>query len=112
MPGVSLPFQTFVLDLLAPLAPVARRMFGGVGIFHGGTMFALLLDDAMFFRVDDNTRSRFADAGCQPFSYARRGQKVSLRSYYAVPEELFDQADELLLWAREAVTAARAARKH
>jgi len=111
MAGVSPPFQAYVLELLAPLAPVARRMFSGVGVFYRGTMFALLVADTMFLRVDENTRPRFADAGCQPFSYTRCGQRVSLHSYYAVPEELFDQPDELLLWARDAVTAARAAPK-
>jgi DNA transformation protein len=33
----------YLLELLAPLGPVsARRMFGGAGLFHGGTMFGLL----------------------------------------------------------------------
>jgi TfoX/Sxy family transcriptional regulator of competence genes len=36
---------------------------------------------------------------------------VSLSAYYAVPEELFDQPDELLQWARDAVTVARAAHR-
>jgi DNA transformation protein len=31
-------FSTYLLELLAPLGPVsARRMFGGVGLFHNGT---------------------------------------------------------------------------
>ena len=35
-------FTEFLLELLAPLGPVsARRMFGGVGLFHGGMMFGL-----------------------------------------------------------------------
>jgi DNA transformation protein len=109
VPGVSPPFQAFVLDLLAPLSPVARRMFRGAGIFTGGIMFALLVRDTMYLRVDDTTRPRFKSAGSEPFSYIRRGQSVSLDGYYAVPEVLFDQPDELLIWARDAVAAARAA---
>ena len=40
--AVSRGFQDFILDLLGPLDPVARRMFSGVGLFHGGVMFGLV----------------------------------------------------------------------
>ena len=45
--AVSRGFQDFVLDLLEPLNPVSRRMFSGVGLFHGGVMFGLLVRDTM-----------------------------------------------------------------
>jgi DNA transformation protein and related proteins len=109
MPGVSPRFQAFVVDLLAPLSPVARRMFSGVGLFHSGAMFGLLVRDTLYFRVDAATRERFERAGSEPFSYMRGERRVSLSAYYAVPEDLFDQPDELLTWARDAVTVARAA---
>jgi DNA transformation protein len=106
---VSGGFQAFVLDLLAPLAPVPRRMFSGVGLFHGGAMFALLVRDAMYLRVDDTTRERFERAGSLPFSYRRGEREVSLSAYYAVPEDLLDRQDELLQWARDAIATARRA---
>lgn len=74
-------------------------------------MFGLLVRDTMYFRVDSTTRPRYESAGKLPFSYTRRGQMIILHGYYAVPEELYDQPDELLLWARDAATAARAARR-
>jgi DNA transformation protein and related proteins len=104
-------FQAFVVDLLAPLSPVARRMFSGAGLFHSGAMFGLLVREALYFRVDATTRGRYESAGSQPFSYLRSGRQVSLSAYYAVPEDLFDQPDELLQWARDAVTVARSARR-
>jgi DNA transformation protein len=106
---VSRGFQAFILDLLAPLAPVPRRMFSGVGLFHGGAMFALLVRDAMYLRVDDTTRERFERAGSLPFSYRRGEREVSLSAYYAVPEDLLDRQDELLQWARDAIATARRA---
>ena len=109
MPGVSPRFQVFIVDLLAPLSPVARRMFSGVGLFHSGAMFGLLVRDTLYFRVDATTRERFECAGSEPFSYMRGERRVRLSAYYAVPEDLFDQPDELLTWARDAVTVARAA---
>ncbi len=111
MASVSRQFQDFILDLLSPLDPVARRMFSGVGLFHGGVMFGLLVRDAFYLRVDDRTREQFEQAGSAPFGYVRGGREVSIASYYAVPEGLLDQPDELLQWARDAVVAARAEKR-
>jgi DNA transformation protein len=86
-------------------------MFGGVGLFHSGVMFGLLVRDTFYLRVDATTRDRFERAGSTPFTYARAGREVSLGAYYGVPEELMDQPDELLAWARDAVSVARAARR-
>ena len=104
--AVGAAFQAFVLDLLAPLRPAARRMFGGVGIMRDGVMFALLSNDTMYFRADAQTRPRFQEAGCEPFRYHRAGHEVTIESYYAVPDTLHDQPDALLAWAREALDAA------
>ncbi len=108
--AVSRGFQEFILDLLGPLEPMARRMFSGVGLFHGGVMFGLLVRDTMYLRADDVTRARFEQVGSRPFSYQRGEREVSLAAYYVVPEDLLDRQDELLQWSRDAIaTALRAA---
>ena len=107
--AVSRGFQDFILDLLGPLDPVSRRMFSGVGLFHGGVMFGLLVRDAMYLRVDDTTRERFEGVGSRPFSYRRGEREVSLSAYYVVPEDLLDRQDELLQWTRDAIASARRA---
>lgn len=107
--SVSRGYQDFILDLLAPLDPVPRRMFSGVGLFHSGAMFALMVRDTLYLRVDDTTREQFERAGSQPFSYQRGERQVSLSAYYVVPEDLLDQQDELLQWVRDAITVARRA---
>jgi len=109
--AVSQGFQDFILDLLGPLDPLPRRMFSGVGLFHGGAMFALLVRDAMYLRTDDITRARFEAAGSRPFSYLRGEREVSLAAYWLVPEDLLDRQDELLPWARDAIAVARAAQR-
>src|SRR4029079_8833776 len=99
--AVGRRFQDFILDLLGPLDPVARRMFSGVGLFHGGVMFGLLVRDTMYLRVDDATRERFESAASRPFSSRRGEREVSLSAYYGVPEDLMARQDELLQWARD-----------
>src|SRR5689334_627729 len=107
--AVGRGFQDFILDLLGPLDPVARRMFSGVGLFRGGVVFGLLLRVAMYLRVDAATRESFELAGSRTFSYQRGEGEVSLSAYYGVPEDLLDRQDELLQWARDAIEAARRA---
>ena len=109
--AVGAEFQAFVLDLLAPLRPSARRLFGGVGIMRDGVMFAMLAGDTMYLRVDERTRARFEAAGSGPFRYRRAGREVALGSYYAVPDGLYDEPDTLVEWARDAMAAAQAARR-
>jgi DNA transformation protein and related proteins len=109
--AVGAEFREFVLDVLAPLRPSARRMFSGVGIMRDGVMFALLSGDAMYLRVDERTRAKFEAEGCTPFSYQRAGREVSLGSYYAVPDRLYDEPEALVEWAREAIGAAHSVKR-
>lgn len=111
MSSVSPQFRAFILDLLAPLSPSARGMFSGTGLFHDGVMFGMLIRDALYLRVNDITRVKFEAAGSEPFGYVRNGQAVSIASYYAIPEGLLDQPDEVLAWAREAIGAAGGAKR-
>lgn len=105
-------FVNHLLDLLEPLGPVsARRMFGGHGIYLDRTMFALVADDTLYLKVDDETRAEFDAAGLEPFHYARQGKSYQM-SYHAAPEDALEDAELLRDWARKAVDAAmRAGRK-
>ena len=47
-------FQDHLAELFAPLGGVVfRRMFGGVGVFRDGLMFALVADDVLYMKADD-----------------------------------------------------------
>ncbi len=104
-------FVTHVVDMLEPLGPVsAKRMFGGYGIYLDGMMFALVADDTLYLKVDDESRSEFAAAGLEPFRYSKKGKTYEM-SYHAAPEDALEDAELLREWARKAVDAAmRAAR--
>lgn len=101
-------YLLFVKDLLNELGPVMiRRMFGGAGIFCDGVMFALVADDVLYLKADDDTRASFEAERCAPFSYATTGGRNTIMSYWRTPERLFDEPDELVAWARRALGAAR-----
>ncbi|MFQ5959256.1 MAG: TfoX/Sxy family protein [Alphaproteobacteria bacterium] len=102
-------FLDYVIDQLEPLGGVApRRMFGGYGLFRDGVMFAIVASDTLYFKVDDNNLADFEAAGAPPFTYEREGKRIAL-SYYEVPADVMDDADDLCAWARKAVDTALAA---
>jgi DNA transformation protein len=101
---------TYLLELLAPIGPVsARRMFGGVGLFHSGTMFGLIARDELFLKVGDTNRPAYEAAGEAPFSYETKNGTHTLGSYWRCPPDLLDEAETFQEWARQAIEAAIAA---
>jgi DNA transformation protein and related proteins len=101
-------FAEFLREQLAPLGRVTmRRMFGKTGVFCDGLMFAMVTDDTLYFRVDDDNRDVFKEAEAfPPLNYAKQSSTIDL-SFWRAPERLLDEPDELVAWAREALAAAR-----
>ncbi len=99
-------FVTHLLDMLQDWAPVsARRMFSGHGLFRGGLMFALVVDDTLYLKTDAESRDLFEDAGLEPFRY-RRGSKLVALGYHTAPAELAEDGEALASWAGAAWEAA------
>ena len=103
-------YLTWVLDQLSPVSGVTwKRMFGGVALYAGGAIFAVMDNDQVFFRVDDATRPRYLAAGARPWEPMPGREKPS-QGYYEVPAELLEDRETVVEWARESVeVAARAA---
>jgi DNA transformation protein and related proteins len=101
----------FIRDLFAPFGPVTvRRMFSGAGIFADGLMFGLIVRDVIYLKADDTSAADFEREGCKPFTYTR-GKKSGRPSehalpYWRLPERLYDDPDELAVWAKRAFVAA------
>jgi DNA transformation protein len=78
-------------------------------------MFALIARDTLYLKADPQTVAAFETEGQGPFTYAAKGAKGgkrSIMSYWRAPDRLYDDPDELAVWARDALAAAhRAARK-
>lgn len=80
-------------------------MFGGGGVFYKDVMFGLISDETLFFKVDDEIRLGFEEEGSRPFVFGSKN-KPSQMSYWTLPERLYDDADELMLWARRSIEVA------
>ena len=104
-------YEEFVRDMLSGLGPVLiRKMFGGGGVYLDGVMFGLIADDTLYFKADESSTDRFEAEGKGPFVYQVKDRKPVAMSYWEVPEHLYDDPDELVLWARRALEIAHAAK--
>ena len=104
--AVSAQFNAFVLDLLGTVCTVtARRMFGGVGYYSDGLFFAIADDDVLYFRADAASRQYYEAEGMHAFEPLGAGTKSM--NYYTLPARIYDDTEELAVWLRRALAAAR-----
>lgn len=103
---MSDPLHDLLIEQLAPLGRITvRRMFSGGGVYCDGVIVALVLRDAVHFKVDDHNRPDYEAEGMAPFSYETKTGRHALTSYWRIPERLLDEPDELVAWARKALQA-------
>jgi len=99
-----------IQELFAAFGRVhVRNMFGGAGIYADGVMFGLIVDDVIYLKTDAHTAARFEREGCAPFTYDTKRGERALKSYWRMPDRLYDEPDELADWAKAALDAARRA---
>jgi DNA transformation protein and related proteins len=97
----------FVREMFAEFGPVRlRRMFFGIGIFADGIMFGYAVDGVVYLKTDDMIVADFAAEESGPFLYPTKGGMRTLLSYWRLPERLYDDPEELALWARRSLEAA------
>src|SRR5262245_60182675 len=97
-----------IRDMFAVFGTVdVRRMFGGAGIYSDGTRYASLDDGVIYLKVDEENAASFERENLPPFAYATKDGKRGIMSYRRMPDRLYDDPEELAVWAREALAAAR-----
>lgn len=102
-------FRDYLLDQLAELRGVdVRPMFGGYGLYSGGTFFGILFRSRVYFKTDLVSRKDYLDREMKPF---RPNTKQTLKNYYEVPADVIDDAEALAKWARRAIAAGTGRRR-
>ncbi|HEY6644620.1 TfoX/Sxy family protein [Povalibacter sp.] len=106
---VSTDYLAYVVDQFANFMQVtSRRMFGGVGLYASGLFFALIADDTLYLKVDDSNRADFVARRCEPFRPFANDPTYSM-SYYQLPEDVLEDAEELRVWTRKSLAVAASA---
>lgn len=105
-------YANYILDLLLPLGNMkARKMFGGFGIYKNGIFFALIINNILYFKVDDTNQSDYESFGSKPFTYTNKNEKLVSMSYWEVPIDILENHDAIAKWVEKAVQAAQLAKK-
>ena len=93
-------FKDFVLDQLADLRDLTcRAMFGGHGLRYRETFFGIIHKGRLYFKVSPATVTLYQDQGMKPF---KPNAKQTLKSYYEVPLDVIEDAEQLTDWAKQA----------
>lgn len=98
----------FARELFADMPDLStRKMFGGLGIYSQGVIFALLMSDARFMikAKDGPFADRLADMGCEKWTYTRKDGAASSMPYWTLPESALDDPDTACDLARDAIKA-------
>ena len=99
---------SFILDQLSALPALrSRSMFGGHGLYSGASIFGMVIDGQTYLKVGDDNRPDYEARGSKPFMYAHKSGKAIAMSYWAVPDEVLDDREELLAWAQAALRVAQ-----
>jgi DNA transformation protein and related proteins len=72
-------------------------------------IFALILRDTLYFKVDAENLASYHAEGSSPFRYQARGKTVEIGAYWRAPERLLDDMDAMVAWAGAALAAGRRA---
>jgi DNA transformation protein len=98
-------------DMFQVVGPVTiKKMFGGLGIYARGIIIAIETDGEIFLKADAMSAPQFSSAGARQWTYDGKGKSVSM-PYWTIPDDAFDDPDEMAKWMKLAVEAGMRAKK-
>lgn len=93
-------FTDFVLDQLADVGGLTcRAMFGGYGLYSGNIFFGIIHNGRLYFKASPKTVQLYTAQGMKPF---KPNATQTLTSYYEVPTDVLEDAEQLTHWATQA----------
>jgi DNA transformation protein len=98
----------FATELFSDIPDLnTRRMFGGLGIYCGDTIFALMRSDTQILikAQPGPFADHMAELGSEIWAYTRKNGKASTMPYWTLPDSAFDDRDEATALARKAIAA-------
>ena len=96
----------WVTEALAPVGAVTlRKMMGGATLYCDGTIFAIVADDALWFKADAESDATWDAAGCGRFTYEMGEGRTGSMNYRRAPDDVHDDADAMRDWAALGIAA-------
>ncbi len=104
-------YLAYILDTLEPHAPVtARAMFGGYGIYLNSLIIGVIVENQIYFKIDNQTRPDYEELHAEPLVFAVKNKTVTM-PYMNVPESILENRDELPQWLTKAYQVAVRSKK-
>jgi len=104
-------FVEFVIEQMVFIGGLrVLAMFGGHGVYQDDCIFAIIVNDRLYFKADATTRGEFEAMGLSPFTYLACGKPVTM-NYFEAPPEVFEEPETMRTWAQKALGAAIRARE-
>ena len=100
-------FVDHVVETMRAFGPdTAKQMFGGWGLYHDGVFFALIAEDTLYLKADEENGAEFDAASLPPFVYVTKDGDSMTMSYRQAPPEALESPTAMTVWARSAYAAA------
>ena len=107
--AVNEDYLNFINDQLSGLGSYETKpMFGGIGFFKEGLMFAMLGKGVFRLKADELNKADFEERGIARFLSDKNTKGLP---YYEVPAEILEDKDELCIWAKRSFEAAQRKKK-
>lgn len=100
----------FARELFADIPDLTtRRMFGGMGLYSGGTIFALMMSDGRILlkAAKGQFADRMAQLGGTEWTYTRKNGAQSAMPYWSLPDAYLDDPEAACALARDALDVLR-----
>ena len=92
-------YLNFVIDQLSEFGDFEhKKMFGGVGFFKEGKMFAGIMKGNFCLKVGESNQKDFEDRGMQ--AYVNDSKKKGM-PYWEVPADVLEDKSQLKEWAEK-----------
>ena len=105
--AVDITFARELFDGIPDLT--TRKMFGGLGLYSEGVIFALMRSDGqILIKAQDSAfEVRLAEMGAEKWTYTRKSGVESAMPYWSLPDTALDDPSLAQALAREALTLLR-----
>lgn len=92
----------WIAECTAPLGVLTKRaMMGGATLYLDGQVFAILTSDGVLrFKADAVSDAIWDAEGADRFTFTFDDGRVSSMNYRRAPDDVFDDSDAMLRWAR------------
>ncbi len=95
----------YAMELFAGVGDLnTRKMFGGLGIYKDGTIFAIVMsDETIRLKGQGAMIDKFDQMGMERWTYQREGRAETAMPYWALTDEYLDDPEAASNLAMEAI---------